>query len=136
MPPPEYIVCMNNSQLTQITYAALYKHLELLSSDSLPLCIYMTSSHILPPNACKCYQHYFPSRPIHAYPSMSTLVYYYTNVLLEKNYFQCSVDTIDNTLHRHPDIPRADIPQPPNKPQVYTALLHQYSIIYRRMQIS
>ena len=24
-----------------------------------------------------------------------------------------SVDTIDNALHRHPDIPRADIPPPP-----------------------
>ena len=47
-----------------------------------------------------------------------------------------SVDTIDNALHRHPDIPRADIPPPPKQPQVYTALLHQYSITYRRMQTS
>ena len=81
-----------------------------------------------------------------------------------------SVDTIDNALHRHPDIPRAniplppsnlksthpyytntvlpieecrhpdipraDIPPPPKQPQVYTAILHQYSITYRRMQTS
>ena len=27
------------------------------------------------------------------------------------------VDTIDNPLHRHPDIPRADIPPPPSNPK-------------------
>ena len=63
--PPEYIALINNSQMTQITYTVLYKHVKLLCSDSLQLCIYMTSSHMLPPNAWKCYQDYCPSRPIH-----------------------------------------------------------------------
>ena len=80
--PLEYIAWINNSQMIQITYTALYKHLELLCNDSLQLCIYMTSSHILPPNAWKSYHDYFPSKPIASYPSMSSLVYYYTNILL------------------------------------------------------
>ena len=49
--PPEYISSINNSQVTQITYTALYKHVELLCNDALQLCCYMISSHILPPNA-------------------------------------------------------------------------------------
>ena len=49
-PPPQYIAWINSSQMTQITYTTLYKHLELLCNDSLQLCIYMTSSYILPPN--------------------------------------------------------------------------------------
>ena len=65
MTPPEYIACINYSEVTQITYTAQYKHLELLYNDSSQLCIYMTSSHILPPNACKCYQHYLQLRAIH-----------------------------------------------------------------------
>ena len=88
--PPEYIAWINNSQMTQITYTSLYQDLELLCNDSLQLCIYMTPSHILPPNAWKCHQDYFPSKPINSYPSMSSLVYYYTNILLSKNYFQMS----------------------------------------------
>ena len=41
-----------NRQVMQITYAALYKHLALLFSDSSQLCIYITSPHILAPNVC------------------------------------------------------------------------------------
>ena len=75
--------------MTQITCTTLYKHLELLFNDSFHLCIYMTSSHILPPNAWKCYQVYFPSKPINSYHAMSSLVYYYTNILL----FRCLLYT-------------------------------------------
>ena len=104
--PQKHISWINNRHVTQITYAALYKHLELLFRDSLQLCIYMTSSHILAPNVWKCYQEYFQSRPIHSYPSMSSLVYYYTKVVLSRNYFhwsfieKTSVDTIENALER------------------------------------
>ena len=86
--------------MTQITNTALYKHLELLCNDSLQLCIYMTSSHILPPNAWKCYQDYFPSKPINSYPSMSSLVYYYTNILL----FRCLLCTNNWECIRQADI--------------------------------
>ena len=79
-----------NRQVTQITYAALYKHLALLFNDSSQLCIYMTSPHILAPNVCKYYQDYFQSRPIHSYPSMSSIVYYNTKVLCSRNYFHWS----------------------------------------------
>ena len=91
LPPPKYIAWINNSNVTQITYTALYKHWELLANDSLQLCIYMTTSHILPANAWKCYQHYFQSRPIHSYPSMTSLVYY--------NYFHCSPLQTQLTMH-------------------------------------
>ena len=39
------------------------------------------------------------------------------------------VDTIENTLQRHPDIPRADIPHPPlidPSPQIPTTLIQYY----------
>ena len=49
-------------------------------SYCLQLCIYITSSYILPPNVCKCYKDYFDSRPIHSYPSTSSLLHYYTKV--------------------------------------------------------
>ena len=85
--PQKHISWFNNRQVTQITYAALYKHLALLFTDSSWLCIYMTSPHILAPNVWKCYQDYFQSTPIHSYPSMSSLLYYCTKVLLSRNYF-------------------------------------------------
>ena len=47
---------MNNRQVAQITYAALYKH-----------------------------EDYFQSRPIYSYPSTSNLMYYNTKVLLSRN---------------------------------------------------
>ena len=50
----------------------------------------MTPSHTLAPNVWKYYQDYFQSRPIHSYPSTSSLVYYYTKVLLSRNYFHWS----------------------------------------------
>ena len=67
--------------------------MELLFNDSLWLCI-------LPPNAWKCYHYYFPSRPIHSYPSMTSLVYYYPKVLLSRKLLS-SVDTIDNAWDMH-----------------------------------
>ena len=80
--PPEYIPWINNSQVTQITYTALYRHLELLCSDSLQLCIYMTSSHILPPkheNAIWTISH--PDQFIHILPwavqCITTPMYYF-----------------------------------------------------------
>ena len=87
--PPEYTAFFKR-QVTQITNTALYKHLALLFSDSSQLCSYMTTPHILAPNICKCYQDYFQSTPVHSYLSMSSIVYYYTKVLLAKNYFHQS----------------------------------------------
>ena len=55
--------------------------------DHLQFCICITLSHILAPNVEKCYQDYFLSRPIYAYLSTISLVYYYTEELLSVNYF-------------------------------------------------
>ena len=55
-PPHKHLSWMNNWQVTQITYAALYKH-----------------------------ENYFQSRPIHSNPSTSKLMYYDTKVLLSRN---------------------------------------------------
>ena len=88
-PPQKDISWINNREVTQITYAALYKHLALFI-DCLQLCICMTSSHILAPNVYKCYQDYFQTRSIHSYPSTSSLVYYYAKVLLSTNYLHWS----------------------------------------------
>ena len=91
-----------NRQVMQTTRAALYKHLALLFSDSSQLCIYMTSPHILAPNVCKCCQDYFQSTPIHSYPSMSSIVYYYTKVLLSRNYFHWSFTEKEHNYIRSP----------------------------------
>ena len=100
--PMKHISWFNNRQVTQITYAALYKHLALLFSDSSQLCIYMTSPHILPPNVWKCHQHYFQSTSIHSYPSMSSTVYYYTKVLPSRNYFHWSFIKKEQNYIRSP----------------------------------
>ena len=55
--PQKHISWMNNWQVTQITYVALYKH-----------------------------ENYFQSRPIHSYLSTSNLMYYDTKVLLSRNW--------------------------------------------------
>ena len=55
--------------------------------DSLHICIYATSSHILTCNVKKCYIDYFLCRPIYAYPYTINLMYYDTMVLITKNYF-------------------------------------------------
>ena len=55
--------------------------------DSLHICIYATSSHILTCNVKKCYMDYFLCRPIYAYPYTINLMYYNTMVLIMKNYF-------------------------------------------------
>ena len=48
---PPRLYTMDQQQPNGINhYTPLYKHLELLCNDSLHLCIYMTSSHILPPS--------------------------------------------------------------------------------------
>ena len=107
-PPQTHLSWINNRQVTQVAYATLYKHLPLLFSDCLQLCIYIISSHILAPNVCKCYQDYFQSRPIHSYPSMSSLVYYYTKILLLRNYFYCwsiiEQTSVQNFTCRHTPI--------------------------------
>ena len=92
----------SNRQVMHITYTALYKHLALLFSNSSQLCIYMTSPHILAPNICKCYQDYFQSTPVHSYPSTSSMVYYYTKVLLSKNYFHWSFIEKEHNYIRSP----------------------------------
>ena len=56
-------------------------------SDSLHICIYATSSHILTCNVKKCYRDYFLCRPIYASPYTINLTYYDTMVLIMKNYF-------------------------------------------------
>ena len=55
--------------------------------DCFQFCIYITSSHILAPNVEKSYQDNFLSRPIYVYASIINLAYYYTKVLLLRNYF-------------------------------------------------
>ena len=69
----------NTRQVTQITYAVLYKHSALLS-HCLHLCI-------IPQNVCKCYKDYFHSTPIYSYPSTCSLLYSYTKELISRNYF-------------------------------------------------
>ena len=54
--PQKHVSWMNNRQVTQITYATLYKH-----------------------------EDYFQSRPIYSYPSTNNLMYYNTKVLLSRN---------------------------------------------------
>ena len=101
-PPKKHISWFNNRQVTQITYADLYKHNTLLFSDSSQLCIYMTSSHILAPNVWKCYWDYFQSTPINSYPSTSSIVYYYTKVLLSRNYCHWSFIEKEQNYIRSP----------------------------------
>ena len=55
--------------------------------DSLHICIYATSSHILTCNVKKCYMDCFLCRPIYAYHYTINLMYYNTVVLIMKNYF-------------------------------------------------
>ena len=55
--------------------------------DSLHICIYTTSSHILTCNVRKCYTEYFLCRPIYKSPYTINLTYYDTMVLITKNYF-------------------------------------------------
>ena len=100
--PQKHISWFNNRQVKQITYGDLYIHYALLFSDSSQLCIYMTSLHILALNAWKCYQDYFQSTPIHSYPSMSSIVYYYTKVLLSRNYFHWSFIEKEQNYIRSP----------------------------------
>ena len=76
-PPPEYIASIFNSQVTQISYTALYKHLVLLSNDSLQLCLITYSSTKL----CKCYKDYFHSRPIYSYTSTCSILWWPRAVL-------------------------------------------------------
>ena len=67
-------------------------------SDSLHICIYAASSHILTCNVKKCYMDYVLSRPIYAYPYTINLMYYDTMVLIMKNYFShqtCKLGTSD-----------------------------------------
>ena len=55
--------------------------------DSLHICIYATSTHILTHNVKKCYTDYFLCRPIYASPYTINLMFYDTMVLIMKNYF-------------------------------------------------
>ena len=55
--------------------------------DSLHICIYTTSSHILTYKVKKCYTDYFLCRPIYSSPNTINLTYYDTMVLIMKNYF-------------------------------------------------
>ena len=55
--------------------------------DSLHICIYATSSHILTCNVKKCYTDYFLCRPIYTSPYTINLTYDDTMVLIMKNYF-------------------------------------------------
>ena len=56
-------------------------------SDHLQFCIYAAQSHILACNVEKCYMDYVLSRLIYTHPSTINLMYYYTKVLLLRNYF-------------------------------------------------
>ena len=55
--------------------------------DSLHICIYATSSHILTHNVKSSYMDYFLCRPMYAYPYTINLTYYDTMVQITKNYF-------------------------------------------------
>ena len=67
-------------------------------SDSLHICIYAASSHILTCNVKKCYTDCVLSRPIYTYPYTINLTFYDTMVLIMKNYFShqtCQLGTSD-----------------------------------------
>ena len=66
-------------------------------SDSLHICIYATSSHILICNVKKCDTNYFLCRPIYASPYTINLTYYDTMVLITKNYFSHQTSELDTS---------------------------------------
>ena len=85
-------------QVTEISSAGYYIHLELYLVTVLHICIYATSSHILTCNVKTCYMDYVLSRLIYAYPYTINLMYYDTMVLITKNYFShqtCKLGTSD-----------------------------------------
>ena len=101
------------------------------------VCIYMTSSHILPQ------MHVNAISTIYHWDQFTHIIHEQSSVLLHKcNYFkrttfsaflcrhnwQCITQASWHTHGRHTATLK--------KPQVYTALLHQYSINDRRMQTS
>ena len=72
----------NKNELCMLLYT-----LGTIFSDSLYICIYAASSHILTHNVKKCYTDYVLSRPIYTYPYTINLMYYDTMVLITKTYF-------------------------------------------------
>ena len=62
--------------------------------DSVHICIYATSSHILTHNIQKCYMDYFLCRPIYIYPYTINLTYYDTTVIIMKNYFSHQISEL------------------------------------------
>ena len=74
-------------QVTQMSSSAHYMTLALLSGTICCFVSMSTYSYILAQNVEKCYRDYLLSRPIYSYPSNVNLMYYYTNVLLLRNYF-------------------------------------------------
>ena len=65
--------------------------------DSLHICIYATSLHILTHNIKKCYMDYFLCRPIYAYSYTINLMYYDTMVLITKKYFSHQIPELSTS---------------------------------------
>ena len=74
-------------QVIEMSSAVLLHTFGTIFHDSLHICIYGTSSHILTHNIKKCYTDYFLCRLIYAYPYAINLTYYDTMVLITKNNF-------------------------------------------------
>ena len=68
--------------------------------DSLNICIYATSLHILTCNVKKCYTDYFLCRPSYASPYTINLMYYNTILLITKNYFSHQTSELDTSYYK------------------------------------
>ena len=87
-------------QVTEMSSAGYYDTFGTIFSDSLHICIYATSSHILTCNVKKCYMDYFLCRPIYAYTYMINLTYYDTMVLIMKNYFSHQTSELGTSYYK------------------------------------
>ena len=67
-------------QVTEMSSAGYYTHLELYFVTVFTFVSMPTSSHILTHNIKKCYMDYFLCRPIYTYPYTINLMYYDTMV--------------------------------------------------------
>ena len=102
---PEYIALIDNSQVTQITYTALYKHLELFCIDSLQ---YLHDLTTYP--STKCMKMLSGLLPIHtnsliSFHEQSSVLLHQCTTFKELLADVSSVDTIENALHRQIETP-------------------------------
>ena len=74
-------------QVTEMSSADYYIHLELYLVTVCTFVSMLPSPHILTHNVKKCYMDYILCRPIYAYTYTINLMYYNTMVLIMENYF-------------------------------------------------